>query len=187
MSKPSDALAQIIDTLTPLETEVRQRTLAAAQAYFAPAQPALQSAPPSHSAPQQQTIEVNSAISAKAEIWMKQNNVSDEDLERVFHTSKDDAEFIASSVPGKSKKDQTFNAYILLGISKLISTGNPFFEDKEARELCVKQGCYDSANHATYFKDKSNELAGTKEKGWTVTAPGLKSGALLVKELASTN
>ena len=185
-TKPGDALAAIIETLSPLEPESRHRTLAAAVAYCD-----IQSVPgrrdPSTYAPAPDGVPASGAIanlSAKAVTWMKQNNVSSDEIERVFHISEGSAEVIAGTIPGKSKKEQTFNAYILLGLAKFLVSGTPYFEDKEARALCITQGCYDAPNHATNFKDKGNELAGSKEKGWTVTAPGLKSGANLVKELA---
>lgn len=72
---------------------------------------------------------------------------------------------------------------MLVGIAKLLSSGDPSFDDKSARALCETSGCYDSANHAASLRDKGNEFTGTKDKGWTLTTPGLKRGAILIKEL----
>jgi hypothetical protein len=90
---------------------------------------------------------------------------------------------IAADIPGKGKKGKTLNAYVLVGVSKFLSTGDPKFDDKSARALCEGSGCYDSANHAQTLKAKGNWFTGTKEKGWSLTAPGLRQGAMIVKEL----
>lgn len=178
--RASEIIGKVIEILEPLDAETRQRALAAVQAYFgdrvgsAKVDSRLEDV--GHGAPM--------AVSAKALHWMKQNGLSSEDLEKVYHVTSDGAEFIAGTVPGKSKKEQTFNAYILLGIAKYLISGEPNIDDKEARELCVSLACYDPANHATNFKDRGNDFAGTKERGWTLTAPGLRTGANLIKELA---
>jgi len=93
---------------------------------------------------------------------------------------------IASDIPGKNKKEKNLNAYLLTGIGQYISTGDTSFDDKTARALCTTFACYDSTNHAVYMKGKGNELTGSKENDWKVTAPGLKKGALLVKDIIKT-
>jgi hypothetical protein len=118
---------------------------------------------------------------------MNQNDVSLSDLEQVFHIQNGSVEFIAAHMPGSSDKDKTLNAYVIAGIAKLIESGNPGFDDKTARELCSTLGCLDTTNHAKYLNKKGNEFAGSKEKGWTLTAPGLKRGAALVKEMTKEN
>jgi hypothetical protein len=123
-------------------------------------------------------------IPERARIWMKQSSLSTDEIERVFHIGEGKVEIIAGTMPGKSNKDRTFNAYIILGLCKFLEVGVPNFDDKEARSLCIAHGCYDAANHASNFKDKGNDFAGSKDTGWTLTAPGLKNGATLVKELA---
>jgi hypothetical protein len=55
------------------------------------------------------------------------------------------------------------------------------FTDKVARETCKRLGCYAETNHATHLKKPGNVLSGSKENGWTVTGPGMKSAAELVK------
>ena len=45
-------------------------------------------------------------------------------------------------------------------------------------------GFFNEGNHAKYMKEKGNVLGGTKDAGWTLTTPGLKSGAEIVKGLA---
>ncbi len=94
------------------------------------------------------------ALPIRARTWMKQNGVSAEELQQVFHLENGGAEVIAGEIPGKSKKDKTYSAYILTGLSKLLSTGAPTFDDKTARGLCEASGCYDPANHSVHIKEK---------------------------------
>jgi hypothetical protein len=88
---------------------------------------------------------------------------------------------------GRNKKEQTYNAYVLVGIGQLLLTGDASFDDRAARSLCEKFGCYNSANHSTHLREKGNEFTGTKERGWTLTAPGLKRGADLIKDMHKLN
>lgn len=120
-------------------------------------------------------------------MWMKQNAIEISELEQVFHIADGISEFIAPRLPGRNKKEQTHVAYIVTGIGQLVVTGSASFDDKLARALCESAGCYDSANHSAYLKDRGNELAGSKEKGWSLTAPGLKRGADIIKDICKLN
>lgn len=62
-----------------------------------------------------------------------------------------------------------------------MKTGDSKFTDKAARETCKKLGCYAETNHATHMKKPGNVLSGSKESGWTVTGPGMKAAAELIK------
>lgn len=123
---------------------------------------------------------------ARVRAWIKQNALSMDEIQQVFHQSEEGVSFIAD-VPGKSNKEKVLNSYLLTGISMFLQTGDPKFDDKAAKALCESTGCFDSTNHAKYLKDKGNEFTGSKEKGWSLTSPGLKRGAQLVKELSAVN
>jgi hypothetical protein len=131
----------------------------------------------------QQHPDASAAIPPRAQSWAKQHGVTGEAIEQVFHVADGKAEVIAAELPGTNKKEKTYSAYVLTGIAALISTGVASFDDKSARALCESSGCYDLTNHAATIKNKGNEFTGTKEKGWTLTAPGLKRGAEIVKSL----
>jgi hypothetical protein len=90
---------------------------------------------------------------------------------------------LGGSIPGKSSKEQTISAYILKGVAQLLATGEPTFDDKSARKLCEDLGCYNGPNHAVYMNKMGNSITGSKDKGWKLTAPGLKKGADLIKEM----
>jgi len=120
-------------------------------------------------------------IQAKALHWMKQNGVTQDQLQEVFDLESEGVPVIISQAPGKDRKAQTHNAYVLQGISQLLASGDTTFTDKAARKLCDDLGCYDSANHSTYISGIGNLISGSKDKGWKLTAPGLKHGATLIK------
>ncbi len=124
-------------------------------------------------------------LHARAKAWKKSHQVSDDALSQVFHVENGAVEIIVSAAPGNNAKAQTINTYVLTGIAKLLETGDSKFDDKLARANCKKLGCYNEANHASYMKDKGNVLGGSKAAGWTLTAPGLKAGAELVKPFGS--
>jgi len=126
------------------------------------------------------------SLPSRARAWLKQNGVSAEELQQVFHFESGGAGVIAGEIPGKNNKEKTLSAYALVGLSCFLSTGSAAFDDKSARALCESSGCYDQGNHSYIIKKRGNEFTGTKEKGWTLTAPGLRRAALIVKEIAKS-
>jgi hypothetical protein len=179
----ADVMTKVVDLLIPLPSEERVRVIKAAMVLLGEEVP-----PPSRKAAETPDEDVGGTLNAlphRARAWMKQNSISEAELQQVFHMSDEGAEVIAAHIPGKNKKGQTYNAYVLTGIGQLLATGTPSFQDKLARGLCERSGCYDNANHSVHLKNKGNEFTGTKDKGWTLTAPGLKRAADLIKELNS--
>jgi hypothetical protein len=175
----TDPLAAIVKALKPLKSEDRLRTVRAAMLYLDETWNAEhRSGPVSPDQPA-----ATGGYSQKGNKWVKDNEISGEALERVFHFN-DDGSFEVVSVPGRSKRDKAQNAYILTGVGALLTTGNPSFADASARGFCEQRGCYDSPNHAGTIK-KCDGLIGGKKKGYTVTSVGLKTGAELVKQLAA--
>lgn len=126
---------------------------------------------------------ITPGISPRAATWLRQNGITTDQLETVFDIADGGAGLIAE-LQGKSSKENTLNAYVLYGIAKFLPSGDVSFDDKAARALCVSLGCYNSANHAVYMNAKGNLFTGSKDKGWKLTAPGLKRGAELIKTLS---
>lgn len=181
--KPAEIASEIVDLLTPLSSDDRQRVFRAALVLLGET--------PSANLQSNANVETNNGsdvgtgLPHKAQIWMKQNGISEQQLQQVFHLDGGNAEVIAADIPGKNKKEKTLNAYTLVGLSRLLASGDSAFDDKSARALCVSSGCYDASNHAATMKDKGNTFTGTKDGGWTLTAPGLKHGSDLVKSLST--
>ena len=169
-------LSQMIELLTPLSSEDRQRLVGATLTFLG------ENSVVSKRSSGDESDGDETALPARTNTWRKQNGLSMEQLNQVFHVVGDKVEVL--EVPGASNKEKTINAYVLAGLGKYLVSGDPRFDDKFARDACSTAGCYDGTNHATYLKSKGNLFTGDKGAGWTLTSPGLKQAADLVKTLA---
>jgi hypothetical protein len=175
MSKKSitQAVALLVDELTDFSPEERRRIVQATLTLLGDS-----------SAPLNERVENNSGsddFPAKARMWMKQYGLSAEQMSQVFHPGENGMEVIAS-IPGASRREQVRNAYVLSGIAQLLAHGETKFDDKTARQFCERGGFFDQTNHTKYMK--GSEFTGSKERGWVLTTPGLKRGAMLITDLA---
>lgn len=125
------------------------------------------------------------AVGNNACRWMQQNRISVDALQEVFHIGSGVAEVIASDVPGSSKRAKTKSCYLLSGIRALLADDQPDFSESDAVELCRHVACYDSPNHASTRKDLGNQIRGTKDAGYSLSAPGLRAAAELIKSMAT--
>lgn len=173
-------VGEMVKTLSPLTTDERRRAINALKMLLGE-----QSSIPSGAEDPENDGFKSGMGSSRATTWMKQNDLKAGEIEQVFHNQDGAVDFIAPDVPGSNDKDKTLSAYILAGIRRLLQNGTPDFDDGSAKELCKTLGCLNPKNHAKYIAGRGNEFTGSKEKGWTLTAPGLKRGAALIKELVS--
>ncbi|GAB1723190.1 MAG: hypothetical protein GDA65_12270 [Nitrospira sp. CR1.1] len=175
-AKPSDIVGKIVDLLTPLSSDERRRVVSASLTLLGE----------TTNAGSDRETEDGGTIttSGKAKTWQKHNNITANQLGQVFHCEDGRVDVIVGEMPGKNKKEKTLNAYVLAGIAQLLISGEAKFTDKDARALCSSVGCYDAPNHATTLRAKGNWFTGSKDKGWILTAPGLKHAATLVKNLS---
>jgi hypothetical protein len=125
------------------------------------------------------------AVGNNARRWMQQNHISVNTLQEIFHIGAGVAEVIASDVPGSSKRAKTKSCYLLSGIRALLADDQPNFSESDAVELCRHVACYDSPNHANTRKDLGNQIRGTKDAGYSLSAPGLRAAAELIKSMAA--
>jgi hypothetical protein len=175
----TEVVAAIVSELTPLGSEERRRVIQASLVLLGDAPSAFEKNPRLD----ERHDVGDEDLPARARAWIKQNGLSLEQMHQVFHLRGTDVEIIASNIPGNSNRDKVRHAYLLMGAARLITLGEPRFDDKEARSLCERFGIFDGTNHTKYVKG-GNELAGSKDKGWALTAPGLKQAALLISELS---
>ena len=166
--------------LEPHEPEVRQRAIKAAMVMLGGD---VQAGSPQSEEPAED--EGGPVFTAKVKSWMKTHSISRDQLGHVFHLDGGACEVLPTEAPGNNGKEKTINAYVLTGISAFLQTGEAKFEDKAGRDACRAMGCFNEGNHAYYLKGRGNVIGGTKDSGWTLTGPGLKLGADLVKKLAS--
>ncbi|WP_188929487.1 hypothetical protein [Puia dinghuensis] len=181
MEKPkiTETTSKIVELLEPFEALERQRIVQASLTLLGDTM----ISPPNTDTQPGDDAPGEASVSSQAKIWMKQNLVSGDDLQLVFHLADGRADVIASEIPGKDGKAKTINAYMLQGLASFLTSGIPKFDDKSARALCARYGCYSAANHSVYIKAVGNKLTGSKDSGWTLTSPGLKYAAELVKGL----
>lgn len=177
----TEVVAAIVKELTPLGTEERRRVIQASLVLLGDA-PVVAAVPTSEI----ETEVSDPGLSPRARAWTRQNGLSLEELQQTFHLEGNDCQLIVSEIPGKANRDRVRNAYLLAGAARLIATGEPKFDDREARDLCERFGFFDPTNHSKYVKG-GNEFTGSKDKGWTLTAPGLKQAAQLISELTRAN
>lgn len=182
MQSVIQVVGSVVEQLTPLSSEERLRVIQAVLALLGekPATPLSQHLGDPKAV--REAAEV-SGFPPRVGTWMRQNQILPEQLENVFHKSEDGFDLIASEIPGKTNREKVRNAYVLLGLARFLYSGEGKFDDKPARALCERYGFFDSTNHMKYMK--GSEFAGTKDKGWTLTAPGLKRGAALIKEIGA--
>lgn len=175
------AISQLVKVLGPLDSEDRHRVIEASLVV-------LKEKPTNIASEKSSGVEEIAQIGElpmRARSWMKQNALTADQLQQVFDFSSGTATVIAPEVSGKNNSEKTIKAYVLAGIAGLLSSGEATFADKDARALCETFGCYDNSNHSRYMKEKGNNFTGTKDSGWKLTAPGLKYGAVLVKEASA--
>lgn len=172
----TEAVANVVQELTSFSSEERHRIVVASMTILGEA--------PARYVPEGEADESHPAKSvqfpAKARNWMQQHGLTPEQINQVFHFGDEGPEIIAH-IPGSTRKEQVRNAYVLCGISRLLTNGETRFEDKVARGICESGGFLDSTNHMKYMK--CSEFIGSREKGWTLTSPGMNLGASLVVQL----
>lgn len=185
MSSLAEAAAKVVEVLNSFSSEERLRIVKASLTLLGDEinTPSAQSRG-SHGSEQTED-ESDSEISKihkQAQQWMRRNTITAEQLEHCFHF--DNGQVIPIALPGNAttKREQTVNAYIAVGLASYLANGDASFSDATARKFCEQSGCYDLANHITAVKALKNRVTGSKTTGWKLTAPGLTAAAELVKQ-----
>ncbi len=177
----------IYDALKPLDSENRKRAIYSALALLGETFAFGASAKPKPGREEEQEEaaddDTGAGLGTAAKRWATKYQISKEDLDHVFHIDGDKVDVILDHAPGKNDKERAINSYTLTGLGEFLRTGEAKFTDKSARDVCRKLGCYDPNNHAVYIKRPGNILSGNKDAGWTLTGPGQKAAADLVKQI----
>jgi hypothetical protein len=181
-----EVLPKLVELLAALPTLEREKAISAAKILLADSTSSSTSEDHqrSHGDAGGESID---GFSGKAVSWTRKNGLSREQLDQLFSIEDNTFDVIAAKMPGRSKRQQTVEAYIMCGLKSFLQTGEPNFTDKEGRQLCQKVGCYDSPNHYNHIKAFGNRIGGSKDGGWKLTNPGLSEAARIVKELTPTS
>jgi hypothetical protein len=176
--------SKLYELLEPLEPSIRKRAIKATLTMLGDNDVDLEPDKPKEE--EASGSGEGTGVPLKVRTWMRTNSITEDQLQHTFHIENGQVELIVAELPGKTGKERTVNAYILAGLTQFLETGEPKFDDKSARAVCKSHGCLDESNHAYNLKGKGNMISGTKESGWTLTGPGLKSGADIVKSTAAS-
>lgn len=192
ISTAVEAVSKLVQLLHPLLPEERERAISAAFILMGQS-PVMGLRPVDRSRTNmgepdalETSAPLDSGLSPKVGPWLSKNALSIEQLEHVFSIDKDGIDVIAANLPGSSKRQNTFESYLLCGLKAFLQTGETAFNDKDARSICSKVGCYDTGNHFNYMKAFGNTISGSKETGWKLTNPGLVEAAKVIKTLAGS-
>ena len=174
-------MTKVIEVLSPLDSEQRRRVMQAAFALFGEEIATKAQGKQASKSGDATAGEMIEGISQAASVWLAKAKISQEQLEQHLHF--DAGVVTVISLPGNATKkiDQVMHTYLMQGLAAFLATGEPWFFDKNARDLCQHFGCYDQTNHAKYIKEFGNRITGSKNAGWKLTAPGLTAAAELLK------
>ena len=179
-----DVVAKIYDLLDPLDASERARVLQSVLGLLGDSTVPLAAPLGAPLANENSTGGHGRIKGTKALQWMKKHGVTTDQLERVFHL---DGQFdVIATPPGSTKREQTINAYLLVGAQHLLQTDDSKFTESDAVALCKQTGCHDSANHALTRSKFGNRIAGTKDS-YSLTTPGLDQVAGLIKTLGAAS
>lgn len=181
-----EIVGELYALLEPLESDSRQRVISSAMTLLGEhliSNRGTNGAPMSEG--EKDGAPGASPFGTKATRWMSQNGISMAAIEEIFHTEGGVVEVIAHEIPGSGKRGQSLNCYLLEGIRALLATDEPKFTDADAVSLCKTMGCFDPTNHAKTRNELGNSVAGSKNSGFTLPAPGLRGAATLVKSMSA--
>src|SRR5262245_41473698 len=180
--KTVEATAKIVQVLLDLDSDQRSRAVSAALVLLGEPNPErkVHKDSKSHYVPEDNSGE----LPPKAASWAARHSLELDQLHQVFSIDAEGVEVIAARAPGKSKRMQTIESYVLCGLRSFLANGDPSFADEDARAICKKLGAYDSPNHYNYVKGLGNLVSGGKDLGWKLSNPGLARAAEIVRDLA---
>jgi hypothetical protein len=128
------AFNTIVGALQPLESPDRKRAVLSALHFLEENWVPLphKKAPEQAGTPQQEKSEASGTFLAGVQAWMKQNDLTSDEVEQVF--SFDDGKVsVIVDLPGSSKRDDTIKLYTLMGVGTYLSAGERKFADEAAR------------------------------------------------------
>lgn len=186
MSNLAEATMKLVEVLTTFNSEERLRIVRASLTLLGDEFSSQSTAAGGSRKPEQGNNNNGgdelSEVHSQAQQWLRKNGVTLEQLEHCFHF--DQGKVIPIALPGNatSKREQTANAYLAVGLAQYLESGDASFSDADARKFCEQSGCYDNANHTKSVKALKNRITGSKSAGWKLTAPGLTAAADIVKQ-----
>lgn len=183
MTDSTQALTQLIKTLEPLSSDDRHRIINAALTFLGDHNATVKLTQQHQRAVGTHHAESDGDHPPDRASRMKKHSIPVEHVDSVYHF-REDGTFDIIKVPGKSKRERTLSAYAIVGLGTYLGADKKDFTDVDARKVCEDQNCYDPANHAATMREEHPAFVGDKNKGWSLTTPGIRIAAGLLKEVA---
>ena len=123
-------------------------------------------------------------LNGGASIFVRQYDLEDHDISRVYHHDGDAYSIIVRDLKVKPKSQKQLRLALLLGAGGLLAGVDGVVEKQVLMELCKKYAAFDSANFAANIRDHRDLLL-AKGDAWVLTVPGQERASEVIKELAS--
>jgi hypothetical protein len=118
----------------------------------------------------------------KVKRWLEQTGIDNGAIERCFTMENGGCELALPSMPGTTKREQTTNCYLLVGIRSFIATGEANFSETQVVDVCKIYGCHDAANHAVTRKNASSFFM-VDRKNYVLNAKGMMECAKIINNI----
>ena len=175
---------QLFSLLEPLSSDERVKVARAVFALLGDELPAVAGGRPvAHSQQSSVVVETMGHLPPRATSWCAQHKLGQDSLENWFYFHEGKVDVHVNSVPGNSKREQTFNCYLLAGLRSFLESDTGRFTDSEAMTLCKHTRAYDKNNHPKFRKALGSLVNGSKDDGFVLTGPGLKEAAALMRKI----
>lgn len=123
-------------------------------------------------------------IPITASNFFSQNNIAQEQWERIFHFDGNVCNVIVQDLKERPVSGKQIKLALLLGIKNQFETRTPSISKDELINMCKHYATYDSGNFSVHMKKQKNLFLPKGNKSWELTRPGYKKAAQVIKELA---
>lgn len=121
-------------------------------------------------------------VPAKPDFFSRYS-IAEEEWTRVFDFDGVSCSIIVKDLKDKPVARKQKKLALLLGVKRLLESGEPAISKDSLVELCREYSAYDSTNFALHMKNARNLLF-PKGDGWVLTVPGKEAAAEVIRELA---
>ena len=118
-----------------------------------------------------------------APVFFTRQNITEEEWQKVYHLEGTTYAIIVDDLKETAKAKKQVKLALLEGIKELLTGGVATIIRDDLVESCKKYDAYDSSNFATHMKNQKS-LFLAKGDNWSLTKPGEKRAAEVIKELA---
>ena len=123
-------------------------------------------------------------LQKNASSFLSNNNISQDQLIRVFHINGGECNIIVQNLEDKTMSEKQVKLALLLGVKNLLQSGTPSIPKQELIGLCKDYASYDSSNFSAHMKNRKQLFVLKGRQIWELTQPGREKAAEVIKALA---